>query len=261
MSNYKDWIDAIDLKVDYFSAFMKAWIAFNSWYESGEIIVSKKTDRAYIEQIASHSNRFKTYISNLLNADNSEGRTYRDSIANLHEALLNAPITTQEYIGVRQSVSFSEVAIKNSNNKIEEDYYNSHFECKRASGKIITTISSRKNNQVVFSFEQEEHDVEVLRSQAGFKSLSQSQQKKCIACYNELHPYIIESVLSTQDNSFKMGSYSFVNDVNAISRAIVLILYLLRCVLAHGDIAPDASSNKVYRYAYEVLLAPLIKLK
>ena len=29
MSNYKDWIDAIDLKVDYFSAFMKAWIAFN----------------------------------------------------------------------------------------------------------------------------------------------------------------------------------------------------------------------------------------
>lgn len=42
MSNYKDWIDAIDLKVDYFSAFMKAWIAFNAWYESGEIAVTRK---------------------------------------------------------------------------------------------------------------------------------------------------------------------------------------------------------------------------
>lgn len=26
MPGYKDWIDAIDIKVDYFSAFMKAWI-------------------------------------------------------------------------------------------------------------------------------------------------------------------------------------------------------------------------------------------
>ena len=31
MPGYKDWIDAIDIKVDYFSAFMKAWIAFNAF--------------------------------------------------------------------------------------------------------------------------------------------------------------------------------------------------------------------------------------
>ena len=37
MSNYKDWIKAVDIQVDYYSAFMKAWIAFNAWYESGEI--------------------------------------------------------------------------------------------------------------------------------------------------------------------------------------------------------------------------------
>lgn len=38
MPGYKDWIDAIDIKVDYFSAFMKAWIAFNAWYNfSGEV--------------------------------------------------------------------------------------------------------------------------------------------------------------------------------------------------------------------------------
>ena len=37
MPGYKDWIDAIDIKVDNFSAFMKAWIAFNAWYNfSGE---------------------------------------------------------------------------------------------------------------------------------------------------------------------------------------------------------------------------------
>lgn len=32
MSGYKDWIDQADVKIDYYSAFMKAWIAFNAWY-------------------------------------------------------------------------------------------------------------------------------------------------------------------------------------------------------------------------------------
>lgn len=44
MPGYKDWIDAIDIKVDYFSAFMKVWIAFNAWYNfSGE--VTEKTTK------------------------------------------------------------------------------------------------------------------------------------------------------------------------------------------------------------------------
>lgn len=52
MPGYKDWIDAIDIKVDYFSAFMKAWIAFNAWYNfSGE--VTGNSDKECIEYIAS----------------------------------------------------------------------------------------------------------------------------------------------------------------------------------------------------------------
>ncbi|MEI3158913.1 MAG: hypothetical protein V8T08_04735 [Monoglobus pectinilyticus] len=38
MAGYKDWIEAININIDYFSAFMKAWVAFNAWYKfSGEI--------------------------------------------------------------------------------------------------------------------------------------------------------------------------------------------------------------------------------
>lgn len=106
MPGYKDWIDAIDIKVDYFSAFMKAWIAFNAWYNfSGE--VSGKTDKECIEFIGSKTNRFKTYIENLLSFDSTEGKTFKENLASLHSALLSAAITTQEYIGVRQTVSFS----------------------------------------------------------------------------------------------------------------------------------------------------------
>ena len=41
---------------------------------------------------------FKTYVMNLINVDNSEGISYRDSIANLHESLLGAAITTTKSI-------------------------------------------------------------------------------------------------------------------------------------------------------------------
>jgi len=64
-----------------------------------------------------------------------------------------------------------------------------------------------------------------------------------------------------KDTAKRMGAYRFVNDDNKISRAIIMILYLLRCALAHGDISPDEPSNKVYRYAYEVLVPPLKKLR
>ena len=56
-------------------------------------------------------------------------------------------------------------------------------------------------------------------------------------------------------------AYLFVNDNDRIAAAIIQILYMLRCCLAHGDITPDKKTSDVYRYAYEVLLCPLKKLK
>lgn len=260
MPGYKDWIDAVDIKVDYFSAFMKAWIAFNAWYNfSGE--VTGKSDKECIEYIASQSNRFKTYTMNLINAEDADGSAYRESIAKLHGALLNAAITTQEYIGVRQSVSFAEVAVKNANALARKDYYQNHYECSRSHGKTRTIITVKSTGTTVFSFEQEGYDIDVLRQQSGYVGLSLVQKNKCEECYGELIPYRISSVLASGQNTKQIGAYNFVNDAGKISEAIVIILYMLRCCLAHGDISPDELANEVYKYAYEVLCAPLKKLK
>jgi hypothetical protein len=259
MANYKDWIDAIDVEVDYFSAFMKAWIAFNAWYESGEI--DGNTDKDKIDYISNKTNRFKTYMNNLLVSDTEEGISFRESVARLHEYLRSAAITTQEYIGVRQAVSFAEVAVKNQNNLKRIDHRTYHYECSRSSGIIRTFILRKSNSDEVFRFEQEEHNVEALKQQASFMALTDTQQEKCLECYFELRPYIIESVLDTSDAAKKIGAYNFVNDENKISRAIIIMLYLLRCALAHGDISPDTTANNVYRYAYEVLVPPLRKLR
>ena len=101
----------------------------------------------------------------------------------------------------------------------------------------------------------------VLRQQSGFIGLTQRQKEQCEECYRELTPYHITSVLASGEATKQMGAYNFINDAGKISEAIVIILYMLRCCLAHGDISPDESANEVYKYAYEVLCAPLRKLK
>ena len=260
MAGYKDWIDAIDIKVDYFSAFMKAWIAFNAWYNCSDEVPGKN-DKERIEYIASQSNRFKAYTVGLINAEDADGSAYRESIAKLHGSLLHAPITTQEYIGVRQSVSFAEVAVKNANTLKQKDYYHYHYECSRTRGRTKTVVSVKTTGASVFSFEQDGYDLDVLRQQSGYIGLKQTQKEQCEECYRELAPYRITSVLSSGPNSKQIGAYNFVNDAGKISEAIVIILYMLRCGLAHGDISPDEASNEVYKYAYEVLCAPLKKLK
>lgn len=260
MPGYKDWIAEVDIKVDYYSAFMKAWIAFNAWYNfSGEIPTG--TDKKCIEHISEHTNRFKSYVTNLIESDSTEGEAYRNSIAKLHESLLNAPITTQEYLGFSQSISFSQVAVKNTNNRHSFDYYGCTYECKRANGKTI--VSVKQGRTPLFYYEQDEYSLDDLEQQSDFKALTENRRNSCKRCYKELKPYMVENVLDITENqnALKMGSYSFINDVDKVSRAIVILLYMLRCCLAHGDFVPDDASSNVYKYAYEVLVPPLKKLK
>ena len=63
------------------------------------------------------------------------------------------------------------------------------------------------------------------------------------------------------DEKIQVEEIENVKDADKISKAIVIILYMLRCCLAHGDISPDESANKVYKYAYEILTTPLKKLR
>lgn len=265
MSGYKDWIDQADVKIDYYSAFMKAWIAFNAWYNfSGEI--PPGTDKQCIEHIVGQSNRFKNYIINLLSNSGTESDAFKSSLAKLHESLLSSSITSQEYFGFSQIISFAEVPIKNTNNMHRFDYYNHHYECKREHGKLITRITKKLDCSEVFRYEQLGFDEDDLTQQSSYQALTVTQKEATLRCYKTLVPYRKKNILSTTPNAreneiVKIGNYEFINDYEEISKAIITVLYMLRCCLTHGDFSPYILSQTVYRYAYEVLLPPLKKLK
>ena len=153
------------------------------------------------------------------------------------------------------------MAVKNANTLKRKDYYQYHYECSRAHGKTKTVVTAKATGTSVLYFEQEGYDIDVLRQQSDFLYLSSTQRAQCEECYKELIPYRITSVLASGQDTKQIGAYNFVDDAGKISEAIVIVLYMLRCCLAHGDISPDESANEVYKYAYEVLCAPLRKLK
>ena len=260
MANYRDWIDNVDIKVDYFSAFLKAWIAFNAWYNEE---IPGKTDKERIENISDTTNRYKTYMNNLLNSETSEGISFRESVGGLQDKLRISSITTQEYIGFSQTISFAEIPVRNHNQHKEFDFYRYRYKCVKNKNKneIETTILHKKNKIEIFKFNQDTYNIDILKQQSSFCELSSISQEKCLECYLALCPYKTESIFDESKTAIKIGAFNFVNDVGRISRAIITILYLLRCALAHGDVSPDETSNDVYRYAYEVLVSPLKKLK
>ena len=255
MPSYKDWIRKIDIDVDYYSAFIKAWIAFNAWYRSE---YHERTDREIIERLKTDNNHFKSYIETLLDKGNTtnEANLFQKNLSNLQSTLVSAAITTQERSGMNKQISFSEIALNNPKSILEEDYRTTHYKVQRTR-QAITTLVHRKNKptDVYFQFEQARYDETALDIHPDFLKLSTEQQGQCKAFYKKVCPYVTESVLSTdRDNNV-----IFIPERTKVSRGIIEVLYLLRCSLMHGEVTPDDNSSEVYKYAYYLLKAVLIK--
>lgn len=256
MPSYRDWIRIIDIDIDYYSAFIKAWIAFNSWYRSE---CNGRTDRDIIEKLKTDDNRFKDYIETMLdqNNDTNEACEFRKNLNSLQSSLVCAAIVTQERGGVNQQISFSEIAINNPKSLSEGNYRKTHYKVQRTR-ECIKTLVYKKNDptSIYFNFEQQGYEETALDVHADFLRLGVEQQGQCKAFYKEVCPYVIESVLC-KDSDNNIG---FVAERAKVSRGIIEVLYLLRCSLMHGNVTPDSSSADVYKYAYYVLTAILKKM-
>lgn len=232
MPTYRNWIRKIDIDVDYYSAFIKAWIAFNSWYRSE---CQGGSDREVIENLKTKNNHFKGYIETLLDKNNIslEASTFKSNLSELQTALVGASIVTQERGGVSRQISFSEIAINNPKMLAEDDYRQTHYKIQRTR-QGITTLVHKKNNptSILFEFEQDTYDETALDIHADFLRLGEEQQGQCKAFYKEVCPYVTESVLEKD----KDNNIVFVAERAKVSRGIIEVLYLLRCSLMHGEV-------------------------
>lgn len=256
MPSYKDWIRKIDIDIDYFAAFIKAWIAFNSWYRSE---YTERTDRDIIDKIKTQNNHFKGYIETLLDQNNTsdESIAFKTNLDKLQNALISAAIVTQERSGAIQQILFSQIAVNNPKFIVEEDYRHTHYSIKRTNAKTTTIVSKKGGSaREYFHFEQDIYDEASLDTHPDFSKLSPEQKGQCKAFYKEVCPYVTESIVQkNRDNKTE-----FITERSKVSRGIIEVLYLLRCSLMHGEVFPDQNSIEVYKYAYYILATILKKL-
>lgn len=255
MGDYQDWIRKIG--IDYYSAFIKAWIAFNAWYHT---VYTERQDRVVIERIKNENNRFKTYMNHYIDGEYSDSILFQESVGKLHTALNNAAIVTQERSGTKMQISFTEIAINNPKTLVDVTYRLNKYRIERTNATTTTSITHKKTGASIFIFEQDSYNLDELSIHPDFTRLGEECKSQCVANYKQVCPYITENLLAANNQPKILGGTNFVNDINKISRGIIEVLYLLRCSLMHGELSPDKNANEVYRYSYEILVLVLKKL-
>lgn len=257
MASYKDWISKIDIDIDYFAAFIKAWIAFNSWYRSQ---FPDGSDRDVVEKIKSENNAFRSYLEAFLDKHSESDNSvyFRENLDKLHKALLEAAISTQERTGDSRQITFTEIPCVNTKNKIDECKRNIRFKIERSRQKVTMSVfHNERPSEIYFEFEQESYNEIEIDRHSDFLSMADSNQKRFKAFYKEVRPYIIENILTRNSRT---NEVVFIDDRTKVSQGIIEVLYLLRCSLMHGDVFPDKVTSEVYKFAYNILAMTLKKL-
>jgi len=236
--------------VDYFTQFVKAWIPFNAWYKN--YYPQLETDRDLIEEIKTNSNRFRDKLESLLSGNDNDSRLMKSHISKLHYQL------ERHYVNNKgKRITLEDIIIEQNPNNYEELVRSGlKFEVTRDANNfklIELKITDRSNNEKLLINQTNGFDIEEIRRDNQFRSLSSTQRRNLEFCYEAVNPNKPISLISNEADSLEFGNYKFVNDVNKITKGIITILYLLRNSLFHGEIIPDKNTNDVYEPAYHIL--------
>lgn len=285
--NISHWVSKAQIETDYFVHFIKAWIAFNSWYSSS--YPTENTDSAIFTKLKKEVNDFRSKILNLLNSNSKEAIEFRLHIAKLHLELekneVPSPdrkITFTNIILEKNTLpsSSEEVKGKNFTYKIKVDYnHNAQVGDQKMLIQVLDLRDS--NNPGRMNLNQNEWNIIELQNHPQFKltkishnTIKKKVQHTLLECYNAINPnrpfnllvspklrgkYKVKAV---PDNCIIMDQENhiyFHNEADKIVNGLITVLYDLRNKLFHGEICPTTEIQNIYREAYYII-NPLIKV-
>lgn len=269
--NVDRWLSIADLKIDYYTQFIKAWIPFNAWYMVSyyDETISRTKDRDIIDHIKKHSNLYKNRIISLLSGNDSEANSFKFHFGRLHSELENHIVPH-----IDKRLTFTQLTIErnpinshsiNHRGLIYRVAFNSTLA--RTTNRVKCEIfDSQRHNQNIYLDEIRGWDVDELNNSVNYIGLNPTRKDKLRICFEEVNPNkpINIVVFPERDRSgnFKQPRNSieinrelnlyFINDVDLISKILIEMLYQLRCILFHGEINPTETNQGIYEHAYHI---------
>ena len=242
--------------IDYFTQFIKAWLAFNAWIRNAYPNIKK--DRELINNIKENSNAVKNKIRSLLNDTGNNGKSFRGLIAELHGQL------ERTYLEVNRSgqtyrITFTDMKEFNFASEDSFSHTRAEYLLKRLTsgdnrGRIEIKLLKQSDQTVIFEFTQDEYNLNELTAHPPFQRLPVTRKEKIIASYQGIIPFkTISWLANSGEDHIEIGAYKFKNDADGLAAAIIENIYQMRCLLFHGELVPKKDYNLVYEPAYRIV--------
>lgn len=269
ISHIGNWIDRAE--PDFYMMFIKAWIPFNAWYMTNfyDEATGMVTDRVIINHIKSNDNTFVRRIKSLLRGNDAVSLEFKHSLGKM-EMELRAHAVPNEH----DRLSFANVCIA-SNTTHTYHVTKGRYQFKalfnpsqpRTALRCRLEILKSSNGNNVALVELNNCLLSELESNADFMNVERDEWKDILrSCLNEISPKKKENFLAQVKMkkgvpSIPSGAIEIDKENNLylrgnledLAKAIVEIIYRLRCLLLHGEIDPTVANSRIYEHAYSIL--------
>ena len=256
-------------EADYFMMFVRQWIPFNVWFMDAyyQVNGSRPTDREAIYFLKANNNRFRDKIVNLLNGHDAEKSVFFFHLACLHKELQSHPISNK---GNR--VTLSNIHIENNSSTVytfDFGHYTYKCEMQHPHGSGIQwdcLVMKKAGHVTVHQFSLPKWDLHSFETHPDYLAIDKETVKvKLRNCFMEINPKKPTDIvlpMRTRNGSelpplnsieiSKEEKLYVVNDAVKVSQVIIELLYILRCLIFHGELEPKQAFYGIYEHAYHI---------
>lgn len=249
---------------DFYMFFLKAWIPFNAWYVA-EYPSLKKKDTDIIKELQDHTDsKPRKIIKNFLeNATEHDALKFQSYFAELHFQLDKIPLTHNGNRLSFRNLSLTENPIKY---KPGSDDKGNVYKAEKTSSYFQAYVEA-KGGKVLLDFKKPTYDILELTKDTDYIRLEKKIQSKIHKLFLEIDPKkpisIISESVSKKDFILlkSKNNCKIIKDTEVVSKACIKVLYALRCMLFHGEVAPTDTNKKVYENSFYLLQLIINELK
>lgn len=274
-NNYVDnkqyWDDLSD--IDFITAFVKAWLAFNAWYRSHYNLTQ---DRQILEQVKFHPNPIKNKAESMLKPKDrgrnrgvsaekrfrldQESQELRSNISLLHDRLEKHPLLPfDKKKASYEKISFTNVFLKRKTPiSLSECYSGLEYSVAVTLNggsiqSILATITHVKNGSRKFSHSQDKYDARDLATVLNTSKLNPQQTIRMKNLYANINPEVYANLMTFSEDEIECDAYVFRCSSEDLFAGTIEILYAMRCMLFHGELVPSRDAKLCYEPAYRIL--------
>lgn len=259
--NVKLWLDQSE--PDYYMFFLRAWIPFNAWYVNAYPSLEKKDSKIIKELQDGASSKPKEIIKNFLENVDHRSLQFQSYFALLHAELDAITVTHNDKRLSFRELSLTENPLKYNPSKDEKGNV---YKAENTTSYYWAYIEE-KGGKVLLDFKQPKFILSELTKDNSYIRLDIKVQKKIYKLFEEIDPKKPTSVISKSTNKKDYilltanSSCKIIKNTETVSKGCIAVLYALRCMLFHGEIAPTERNKKIYENAYYLLQLIIKELK